>query len=419
MYRTLKRSAIFSLLMMFVMASSSDQQAYELTGPTWPSHPVKYYVNTANADVDPDLVVPAIEDGALAWSVQSNADFAFEYDGSTAATAQGYNQKNEVIFRNASSGSAIATAYTWYSGDTILDSDIIFWDAAFQFFVGSSGRSGGFYVEDIAAHEFGHSAGIDHTPVSGATMYPSVSYCSTHPRSLASDDLDAIEALYPPASVPPTATPPSSLTARQGGDPLTSIDLTWQDDSEDETAFLVDRSTDGLSFSRVGTTLAEAETYLDTNLSHGTLYYCRVRATNSGGPSGPSNVASVTTDTPEAPAQPAAPVSPSPANNATGVDRGADLGWSDGGGAVTYDVYFGTENPPPPYRSGLTSPSLRLRKLSAGTTYYWMAYRVSQGVSSDSTLWQFETAGAGGGGSGPSGGGGGGNGNGNGNGKKK
>ena len=407
MYRILKRSAIFSLLMLFVVASSSDQQAFELTGPKWPSHPVKYYVNTANADVDASLVVPAIEEGALAWSLQSNADFAFEYDGSTTATTQGYNQKNEVIFRNASSGSAIATAYTWYSGDTILDSDIIFWDAAFQFFVGSSGCSGGFYIEDIATHEFGHSAGIDHTLVSGATMYPSVSYCSTHPRSLASDDLDAIEALYPPSSVPSAPTAPSSVSAQQGDDPYTSIDLVWQDDSDDETAFLVDRSTDGSSFSQVGTTPAETEAYLDTNLNHGTLYYYRVRATNGGGPSGPSNVASVMTDTPPAPAPPAAPGSPSPSNNATDVDRNADLDWSDGGAGVTYDVYFGTENPPPPYRSALTSPSLRLRKLSAGTTYYWMVYAVSQGVSSDSTLWQFETAGSGGGGSGPGGGGGG------------
>ena len=64
--------------------------------------------------------------------------------------------------------------------------------------------------------------------------------------------------------------------------------------------------------------------------------------------------------------------------------RNADLSWSQSAGAQTYDVHFGTENPPPVYRTGLTSPSLRLRKLSAGTTYYWMVFAVSQGVSSDS-----------------------------------
>lgn len=417
MYRTLKRNRALSLLMALVMASSSDQHAYELIGPKWPSSPVMYYVNTSNADLDPTLVVPAVQQGALAWSEQSYADFAFQYAGSSTATVQTYNQKNEMIFRNASSGNAIATAYTWYSGDTILDSDIVFWDAAFQFFVGNSGCSGGYYIEDIATHEFGHSAGIDHTLVSGATMYPSVSYCSTGPRSLASDDLDAIEALYPPSSVPTAPMAPSSLTAVQGGDPYTSIDLDWQDNSEDETAFLVERSTDGATFSQVDALPANTTAYPDTNLENGTTYHYRVMATNSGG-SSQSNMAMTATDTPAPPSQPDAPLNPSPTNADPAVDRNADLSWSPSAGAQTYDVHFGTESPPPVYRTGLTSPNIRLRKLSAGTTYYWMVFAVGQGVSSDSTLWSFQTAGGSGGGSSPGGGGGGG-GNGGGKGKKK
>ena len=81
MYSTLKRTGALSLLMALIMASSSDPHAYELIGPKWPSGPVMYYVNASNADLDPTLVVPAVQQGALAWSEQSYADFAFHHDG--------------------------------------------------------------------------------------------------------------------------------------------------------------------------------------------------------------------------------------------------------------------------------------------------------------------------------------------------
>ena len=57
-------------------------------------------------------------------------------------------------------------------GSQIIDADIVFWDEGFKFFAGTSGCSGGFYIEDIAAHEFGHALGLGHSTVSGATMYP-------------------------------------------------------------------------------------------------------------------------------------------------------------------------------------------------------------------------------------------------------
>jgi hypothetical protein len=64
------------------------------------------------------------------------------------------------------------------------------------------------FIEDIATHEFGHALGLGHSTIGEATMYPSVSYCSTSLRWLAEDDKQGAEYLYPSAgtNTPPVAT---------------------------------------------------------------------------------------------------------------------------------------------------------------------------------------------------------------------
>ena len=109
------------------------------------------------------------------------------------------------MFRNGSSGSAIATTYWWHDGSRILDADIVLWDGSFRFFAGSSGCSGGFYIEDIAAHEFGHALGLGHSTSPTATMYPSAFTCDSSVRSLDADDISGVRALYPPGLAPAAA----------------------------------------------------------------------------------------------------------------------------------------------------------------------------------------------------------------------
>ncbi len=84
----------------------------------------------------------------------------------------------------------------------------MFWDGGFKFYAGSTGCSGGFYIEDIAAHEFGHALGLGHSTSTAATMYPSTSSCNTSGRSLDADDIAGVTALYPPLNVP---TPPTGV----------------------------------------------------------------------------------------------------------------------------------------------------------------------------------------------------------------
>lgn len=69
----------------------------------------------------------------------------------------------------------------------------------------------------------------------------------------------------------------------------TQIDLTWNANSSNEQVFRIERSTDGLNFTPIATTLAGVTTYNDTGLTAGTKYHYRVIAANTLG-SAPSNV---------------------------------------------------------------------------------------------------------------------------------
>ncbi len=81
------------------------------------------------------------------------------------------------------------------------------------------------------------------------------------------------------------------------------IDLSWEDNSGNETSFRIERKTEADSFwSEIGNVAAESTAYSDAGLLELTTYYYRVRAYNSGGYSDFSEEASATTN--EAPLAP-------------------------------------------------------------------------------------------------------------------
>jgi hypothetical protein len=174
----------------------AEPSAYTVNGPSWPQAQMSYLVNAINLDLPGLSAESAVRSGADAWLQQSGA-FRFVYAGSSSQTTNTFDSVNLVLFRNASSGSAIATTYWWSSGTRILDADIVFWDAAFTFFAGSSGCSGGFYIEDIAVHEFGHALGLGHSASVDASMFPSVTACNIRNRSLDADDIAGVRSIYP------------------------------------------------------------------------------------------------------------------------------------------------------------------------------------------------------------------------------
>ncbi len=193
----------------FATVLSSGAHAYSLLGYTWAQSSVPYYINPANMDLPTTAIEPAIRAGADAWRLQSGASVSLAFAGYSTQATDTYDGINLIMFRNASSGSAIATTYSWFSGSRIIDADMVFWDGGFQFFTGTSGCANGFYIEDVATHEFGHVLGLGHSTVASATMYPSLPYCSQQSRTLDADDIAGILSIYPPSSTPPT--PPTQL----------------------------------------------------------------------------------------------------------------------------------------------------------------------------------------------------------------
>jgi hypothetical protein len=199
------RIAILAVAAALATIFSKDPLAYVASGPTWNMSQVPYYVNTTNLDLPGASVEAAVRSGADTWPTQSGAAFRFSFAGQSLQTTMTNDGVNLVVFRNASSGSTIATTYWWSSGLRILDADIVFWDGGFTFYSGSTGCSGGFYIEDIAAHEFGHALGLGHSASTAATMYFSISSCNTGNRVLDADDIAGVRALYPPQNQPPSA----------------------------------------------------------------------------------------------------------------------------------------------------------------------------------------------------------------------
>jgi Matrixin len=326
MNKTLLRFATATFAV--VLIASHQPSAYTLKTAKWNSTPVAFYVNTENLDAPPSAVLSAVQFGAYAWTNQSSAAFSFYYAGSTSASTVTSNGKNEVFFRNASNGGAIATTYTYSSGGRILDTDIVFWDGGFQFFTGDSGCSGGFYIEDVATHEFGHALGLGHSAVSGATMYPSLGYCSVHARWLTDDDRQGVEALYPSGSS--NRAPAVSISSPAAGATVTDgTALTFSgsaSDTEDGdlgTAIAWVSSRDGA----IGT----GQTFQGL-LSVGT-HTVTARVTDSGGATAEAQV-SVSV---EAPAVPSGFVVTASAYKVRGWQN-VDLKWS-GATSASVDIY--------------------------------------------------------------------------------
>ena len=89
---------------------------------------------------------------------------------------------------------------------------------------------------------------------------------------------------------------PFNLAARALG--TNTIQLTWQEDADNETAFAIDRSTNATAWQALDTAGANVTNYTDATAVFGQPYFYRVQATNTSGHSRCSNLASATRQVP-------------------------------------------------------------------------------------------------------------------------
>ena len=113
---------------------------------------------------------------------------------------------------------------------------------------------------------------------------------------------------------------PSSLSANPFS--ATQVNLSWTDNSSNETAFLLERKTgSGGTYAQIASIAANTTSYSDNTVSASTIYFYRIRATNANGNSAYSNEATATT--------PGATGVPSPWSD-------ADIGSVGQAGSATY-----------------------------------------------------------------------------------
>ncbi len=86
---------------------------------------------------------------------------------------------------------------------------------------------------------------------------------------------------------------PTDLTAKT--DTYDKAILTWKDNTNNETGFEIERSTDGTTFVKVGDAAVNIVTFTNDNLKDGIKYFYRLRTVTLEGKSKYSNIAEVTT----------------------------------------------------------------------------------------------------------------------------
>lgn len=113
--------------------------------------------------------------------------------------------------------------------------------------------------------------------------------------------------------IPTIANPPAAPTNLQATVISASqIDLTWEDNANNELGTRIERSLDGQNFTEVGQVGPNVTAFSDATVAASTLYFYRVLAFNNFGNSAPSNIVDATTPTPPPPPVGIIGVAPNP-----------------------------------------------------------------------------------------------------------
>jgi len=176
--------------------------------------------------------------------------------------------------------------------------------------------------------------------------------------------------------------------------PSSSLTVNWNDDATNEDSYVVERSTNGTTYTVIATLPANTTSYGDSGLVPNTLYYYRVKATNA---TSESVYTTVSVTTPPIPSAPTKAATPTPATGYKYVEltnTNLTLKWTGSTNTTTYAVYFGTD----PLNLAkvadvayVAAPTYQLLGLNTGATYYWRIDAANAKGIATGDVWSFTT----------------------------
>ena len=172
---------------------------------------------------------------------------------------------------------------------------------------------------------------------------------------------------------------------------ITRVELSWEGTNDDETGFRIERAKGETGiFDTIAELQADITSYVDSGLTELTQYHYRVIAFNDSLTSSFERIVDITTLA--STSLPAAVSNPSPENNAANIDNDTTLMWKASVNADSYDVYFGTDNPPP-FLSNQSEAAFKPGGLRDGETYYWRIDGKNSNGTTEGSIWNFKVAG--------------------------
>lgn len=216
---------VLALLSTVVFTSAALAYVRYLTGG---GSPIRWFVRDIEVSVapmptglDPVQTRAAVEGAIAAWiAIDCDPPLTHTVSDEAAAIDEGDGRNSVVWFTSPAAWnqqfSAAELARTLIihkvTSGTIVDADIAVNLGGFAFSAGPTCELGRYDLQGALTHEFGHFFGLDHSPVTSATMAARTDPADCEMRTLDGDDVAGFCATYDrPAEVEPEATPEGAV----------------------------------------------------------------------------------------------------------------------------------------------------------------------------------------------------------------